>query len=133
MNLPLHFYMVNGSRTLSLSSADRADRRAAGALHLVMAHENRVKTRHRISIIRRVLCIMFGSSGPANPASTLNTASALGFILTLPWNCWLLWVFSNLRSSEVYDHHVAIMMMLGGGVNAVLLYLIAIKLRRLIR
>ena len=88
MNLPLHFYMVNGSRTLSLSSADRADRRAAGVLHLVMAHENlRVKTRHRISIIRRVLCIMFGSSGPANPASILwNTASALGFILTLPWN-----------------------------------------------
>ena len=81
-----------------------------------------------------VLCFMFGSSGPANPASILwNTASALGFILTLPWNLLATWVFSNLRGSEVSDHDIAIMMLLGGGVNAVLLYLIAIKLRRLIR
>ena len=78
-----------------------------------------------------VLCIIFGSGGPANPASILwNIASALAFILTLPWNLLAAWAFGALRGS---DREFAIMMLLGGGVNAVLLYLVAIKLRRLIR
>lgn len=81
-----------------------------------------------------VLCIIFGSAGPANPAWILsNTASALGFILTLPWNLLAGWAFSILRGSEVNDHEFAIMMMIGGGVNAVLLYLVALKLRHLIQ
>ena len=81
-----------------------------------------------------VLCLIFSSGGPANPAWIFwNTASALGFILTLPWNLLASWGFGILRGSGVYDHEFAIMMLLGGGVNAVLLYLVAIKLRRLIQ
>ena len=80
-----------------------------------------------------VLCIIFGSDGPASPSSVLwNTVSALGFILTLPWNLLAGWLFDAWLGPEVYDHEFAIMMLLGAGINAVLLYLVAIKLRRLI-
>jgi hypothetical protein len=59
-------------------------------------------------------------------------ASGLGLFLSLPWSVLAGWGLSAVRNSSVSDRELAVLMMLSAGINAVLLYLAARKMRRLI-
>lgn len=80
-----------------------------------------------------VLCGVSALS-PNDPASILPlTASALGFILTLPWNVLVGWALGEARNAELSDREFAVVMLFSAGFNAVLLYFVAAKMRRLIQ
>lgn len=83
-------------------------------------------------MIAPVMCaeLAFGAFDPV--AMLPLTASALGFILSLPWSVVLGWVLSEVLDVELGDRRFAVVMLLGAGVNAVLLYFAAVKMRRLI-
>lgn len=84
-------------------------------------------------VLMAVLCGVSLSS-PNNPLSIPPlTAWALGFILTLPWSAVAAWVLSQTLKLDLNDQQFAMMMMVAAGVNAVLLYLVARKMRRLIQ
>jgi hypothetical protein len=84
-------------------------------------------------IFMAILAAVFGANPSAARSMLPLTASSLGFILTLPWNVLIGLVLSKVLNFDWDDSELAILMLLGAGVNAVLLYLIALKLRRLIR
>lgn len=84
-------------------------------------------------IFMAILAAVFGSNPSAARSMLALTASSLGFILTLPWNLLIGWALSKVLNSEGDDSEIAILMLLGAGVNAVLLYLAAVKLRRFIQ
>ena len=68
---------------------------------------------------------------PNNPTSlSLLTAFLIGFILTLPWS--LVVFFASLSGSRVGDQAFALAIAFFGVINALILYLVAKKLRRLI-
>lgn len=80
-------------------------------------------------ILMAGLCVMFGLVTPASSILSL-TAAGLGFILSLPWSGLAAWALSKARGSSVSDREIALLMMLSAGINAVLLYLVAVKMRR---
>lgn len=84
-------------------------------------------------IFMAILAAVFGSNPSAARSMLALTVSSLGFILTLPWNLLIGWALSKVLNSEGDDSEIAILMLLGAGVNAVLLYLAAVKLRRFIQ
>jgi len=83
-------------------------------------------------ILMAILCVVFGTS--SNISSILSlTMSMLGYILSLPWSVLASRAVSAATNSEVSDQQFALLMMLAAGINAVLLYLAAVKMRRLIK
>ena len=83
-------------------------------------------------ILMVVLSVVF-SLGP-NLSSILSlTVSMLGYVLSLPWSVLASWALKETRDTPVSDREFAVLMMLAAGINAVLLYLAAAKMRRLIR
>ena len=82
-------------------------------------------------ILMAVLCVVFGS-GPSLSSIFSLTISMLGLILSLPWSALASWALSEARNSPVSDREFALLMMLAAGINAVLLYFAAAKMRRLI-
>ena len=83
-------------------------------------------------IFMALLCVVFGSSPDITSILSL-TISMLGYILSLPWSVLASWAVSEARNSPVSDREFALLMMFAAGINAVLLYLAAVKMRRLIR
>lgn len=83
--------------------------------------------------ITAVLCGVVAFSVNDPPSILPLTASALGFILTLPWSPLGGWAFSEIRNSVPSDREFAVVMLLAAGLNAVLLYFLAVKMRRLIK
>ena len=83
-------------------------------------------------ILMAILCVVFGSSPSVSSVFSL-TMSMLGLILSLPWSVLASWALSEATNSEVSDRQFALLMMLAAGINSVLLYLAAVKMRRLIR
>lgn len=84
-------------------------------------------------ILMAVLCGVYSSSPNAPDAMFSLTLSALAFVLSLPWSALLGWVLSAAFDLELGDDTIAILMMVGASINAVLLYLAAVKMRRLIQ
>lgn len=82
-------------------------------------------------ILMAVLSVVFGSDGVSSILSL--TISMLGYILSLPWSALASWALSEARDSPVSDREFALLMMLAAGINAVLLYFAAGKMRRLIK
>lgn len=83
-------------------------------------------------MIATVMCAGL-AFGAFNPVAMLPlTASALGFILSLPWSLVLGWGVSEALNLKLGDRGLAVVMLFGAGVNAVLLYFAAVKMRRLI-
>lgn len=71
---------------------------------------------------------------PTDPTSVLTlSAFSLSFILTLPWSPLVGWLLSQFRSSVLGDREFSLVMLIGAGINAVILYFIAVKMRRIIR
>ena len=84
-------------------------------------------------ILSAVLCVVLALS-PNNPTSVLSLATfSLVFILTLPWSPLLGWLVSEIRNSGLSDREFSVAMLIGAGINAVVLYFIATKMRRLIK
>ena len=80
-----------------------------------------------------LLCVALALN-PNDPTSILSlTAFLVSFILTLPWSVVAGWVLSEVRNSALSDREFAVVMLFGAGLNAVLLYFIAAKMRRLIK
>ena len=70
---------------------------------------------------------------PGDPRSVFQlTIYTLALILSLPWNVITLAAMSMAHHSDFSDREFAFVMLLGAGVNAVILFFIAKKLRRLI-
>lgn len=70
---------------------------------------------------------------PPDPTSILTLAIfSLSFILTLPWGPLVGWLASQFRSSVLSDSEFSLVMLVGAGINAVILYFIALKMRRMI-
>ena len=70
---------------------------------------------------------------PNNPTSMVSlTAFSMGFILTLPWSAVTSFIVAELTPG-LGDRPFALVLVLFGAVNAVILYFIAVKLRRLIK
>lgn len=83
-------------------------------------------------VIATLMCAQF-AFGRFDPGAILPlTASAFGLILSLPWSVVLAWGLSEALSLELDDRAFAVLMLLGAGVNAMLLYFAAVKMRRLI-
>jgi hypothetical protein len=83
-------------------------------------------------ILMAVVCgsLAFSTS---NPTSIFQlTVVGLGFLLTLPWNLLAGWLFSLAINTGLSDRQLAVVMLLGAAINAVLLYFAAIKMRRII-
>jgi hypothetical protein len=71
---------------------------------------------------------------PTDPTSVLTLAVfSLSFILTLPWSPLVGWLLSQVRSSVLGDREFSLVMLIGAGINAVILYFIAVKMRRIIK
>ena len=81
-------------------------------------------------VLTAVVCGLIAFS-PSRSLFSL-TVSALAFIFTLPWNVVTLWVLSMAHNSDSSDREFAAAMLFGAGVNAVILFFIAKKLRSLI-
>jgi hypothetical protein len=70
---------------------------------------------------------------PSDPTSVLTLAAfSISFILTLPWSPLVGWFVSEFRSSVISDREFSVGMLIGAGINSVVLYFIAAKMRRLI-
>lgn len=83
-------------------------------------------------ILVAVLCVVFGAI-PNDPSSILSIiVFAFTFVLTLPWSVLAVWAVSEFNSGGS-DIKFAIWMSVAAGVNAVLLYFVAVKMRRLIK
>lgn len=68
-----------------------------------------------------------------NPTSMVSlTAFSMGFILTLPWSAVTSFIVAEL-SPGLGDRPLALLSVLFAAVNAVILYFIAVKIRRLIK
>ena len=83
-------------------------------------------------ILMAILCGVFSSNNDPTAMFSL-TLSGLGFVLSLPWSVLAGWLLSTAFNSDVGDGTIAILMMVGASINAVLLYFAAVKMRRLIR
>ena len=71
---------------------------------------------------------------PSDPTSILALAAfSVSFILTLPWSPLAGWLVSEFRDSALSDRAFSVVMLIGAGINAVILYFIAVKIRRIIR
>lgn len=81
-------------------------------------------------LLMAILAVVFSSNNDPTAMFSL-TLSGLGFILSLPWSVLAGWVLSKAFNSDVSDGAVAILMMVGACINAVLLYFAAVKMRRL--
>lgn len=80
-------------------------------------------------ILMAILCVVFSWNSPSSMLSL--TASGLGFFLSLPWSLLAGWALSEVTNSDS-DRQIALLMMGGAGINAVLLYLAARRMRRTI-
>jgi hypothetical protein len=81
-------------------------------------------------ILMAILCVVFSWNSPSSMLSLI--ASGLGFFLSLPWSVLAGWVLSGVSNFSGSDRQFALLMMGGAGINAVLLYLAARKMRRTI-
>ena len=83
-----------------------------------------------------VLCVVFAIK-PNDPTSMISLgAFSLSFILTLPWSALAGFVIGELMKAQdsiLGDRPFALVIVLCAGVNAVILYFIAVKMRRLIK
>ena len=83
-------------------------------------------------ILMAVLSVVF-ASGPNLLSIVSITASMLGYILSLPWSVLASWALKRGTDSPLSDREFAMLMMLAACINAGLLYLAAVKMRRLIK
>jgi hypothetical protein len=87
-------------------------------------------------VVVAVLCLLF-SITPNNPTSIPSfIAYSISFILTLPWSALAGFVIGEMleaRGSTLGDRLFALVIVICAGVNAVILYFIALKMRRLIK
>lgn len=83
-------------------------------------------------ILMAILCGVYSSS-PNDPDAIFSlTLSSLAFVLSLPWSALVGWVLSAAFELELGDDMIAVIMMVGASINSVLLYLAAVKMRRLV-
>ena len=80
-------------------------------------------------ILTVITCALTAFSSPGT-ASVLNFAAVYtGFVLTLPWNIITLVVLYLGGNPNVSDYEFALIMLLGAGINTMLVYLFAKKIR----
>jgi len=82
-----------------------------------------------------IVAVLWGivAMNPNNPTSMVSlTAFSIGFILTLPWSAVTSFIVAVL-SPGLGDRPFALVSVLFAAVNAVILYFIAVKVRRLIK
>ena len=84
-------------------------------------------------ILMAILCGVYSSTPNVPDAMFSLTLSSLGFILSLPWSALVDWGLSAALDLHFGDDVFAILMMVGASINSVLLYLAAVKMRRLIQ
>ena len=82
-------------------------------------------------ILMAILSGVFSSTSDDPTAMFSLTLSGLGFVLSLPWSALAGWALSSAFNYDVSDDRIAILMMVGASINAVLLYFAAGKMRRL--
>lgn len=86
-------------------------------------------------VIVAVLCGLFAVTSGDPTSIFAFTVFGLSFILTLPWSL-VITIGSNLILSSadatLGDRTFALLLALAAGVNAVILYFIAVKMRRII-
>ena len=75
--------------------------------------------------------MVLGAHDPAN--ISLLTIFYIGFILTLPWNVISIFALYWFGNQYMSDHEIAFVMLLGAGINTMLLYVLAKKIRRLVK
>ena len=73
----------------------------------------------------------FDAHGP--PHVLLLTIFYIGFILTLPWNVITIFVLYAYGNQYMTDREVAFVMLMGAGINTMLLYFFAKKMRSLVK
>ena len=84
-------------------------------------------------ILAVILSFAFGAM-PNDPRSIFSImVSAFAFILTLPLNLVVNMVLSRFRGPGVSDAEFMVSMLIAAGLNSVLLYFAAVKMRRLIK
>jgi hypothetical protein len=72
--------------------------------------------------------------GAHNPAFLpLLTIFYIGFILTLPWNVITIFALYWFGNQYMSDREIAFVMLMGAGINTMLLYFLAKKLRGLVK
>ena len=80
-------------------------------------------------VVMAVLCVLMAFTAN-DPLSLFHlTVSMLAFILSLPWNVITLFAVSMASTSDISDLETVAVMLLGAGVNAVLLYFGGKRLR----
>ena len=68
---------------------------------------------------------------PDDPLSLFHlTATTVAGILTLPWNIITLVVTSIASNAEISDREIVMAMLLGAGVNTVIVFYVARRIRR---
>ena len=79
-------------------------------------------------ILMAVLSVVYSQSDLSSMLSL--TASGLGLFLSLPWSVLAALALNAIGKSSGSDREFAVLMMVAASINAVLLYLIARKMRR---
>jgi len=80
-------------------------------------------------IVAAGACGVFALSVPGPASIPILIVCYIAFILTLPWN--LITAFALHLADGVYmsDHEVALVMLMGAGINTMLLYFLGKKMR----
>jgi hypothetical protein len=69
----------------------------------------------------------------APPSILLLTVFYIGFILTLPWNVISIFALYWFGNQYMSDREIGFVMLLGAGINTMLLYFLAQKIRSIVK
>lgn len=78
-------------------------------------------------------CGVFLLGGLDSAYIPLFTVFYIAFIYTLPWNLITVVVLHFFREQNMSDNEVVLVMLMGAGINSMLLYLLAKKMRRVVK
>lgn len=81
-------------------------------------------------IIAASACGGFALGAPDTAYIPILTVFFIAFIYTLPWNVITIVALHWFAGQNISDNEVAVVMLMGAGINATLLYFIAIKIRK---
>ena len=84
-------------------------------------------------IVTASACVVMALSTPDPTSVPLLTIVYIAFIFTLPWNVITIFVLYAYGNQYMTDREVAFVMLMGAGINTMLLYFLAKKLRRLVK
>jgi len=84
-------------------------------------------------VVTASACGVVALSSPGSASILIFTAFFIAFIFSLPWNVITFVVIGMVAHLRISDNEFALIMLLGAGINSMLLYFAAKKMRGLIR